>query len=739
MAASMVLLAAPPASAIPADTNWAVTPPPVPVNTVFDVSTGADAAPGFRYNMNPAGLSIERTWTFQAVATTSGTVTLPYTWQGSHAYHNVLVRLEKFDPTNGSTIVRQESNLNCCAPPSASFLWGGIVSFEVTEGQPYGFRLTGRNFDSNNFLQGTFTLSTKPYIDANIGGDNRDWLNAETIGTPENPTGRNVLRDPGEARWYKFKVVPGESVSARLSDIPIGKDYDLALYGDIADAFDRLAHGSEEEQLAATAAAAGVTDTTEVKFPEVTATIPTKADPPDGITFAPRVYAPRVYAPRVYAPRVYAPRVYAPRVYAPRVYAPSNFLPEVTDDSFSEAYSAAQSQTLLAVSTNTGDSDETLSATTGNTAGWFYLRVQGHDDGDFHATDEFIVSSTSSNAPACDGVLPKPEDNGFELPSAADTETVILTDTSRFEEISEAEREALKVSLQQLAGLTEGVVLDVAGNTQIEQLWIQVGAHNGCTYAVNLVAEAIKELADTYRNGNSNSKYVVIAGGDDIVPFFRYPDTSGLGQESEFVPPVNENTPSGASLNHDQVQSQDAYGSDKSVTIGGTTLPLPDLAVGRLVETPAEIIGAVANYDQLMDTDTPGVLPRADSTLVTGYDFLTDAANAVGTSSQVQCPLARNVRPHQRHLVRRGSRGGPAAHRPGRAPELVYLAGHFSANDTLAADFDTTLNANLLDPDPAKLPALGKYAGALHNTLVLRRAATPATTSSTRPRPPGRT
>ena len=42
----------------------------------------------------------------------------------------------------------------------------------------------------------------------------------------------------------------------------------------------------------------------------------------------------------------------------------------------------------------------------------------------------------------------------------------------------------------------------------------------------------------------------------------------------------------------------------------------------------------------------------------------------------------------------------------------MFLAGHFSANDTLAADFDTSLNARLLAPD-------GVYAGHLKNTLVL--------------------
>ena len=52
---------------------------------------------------------------------------------------------------------------------------------------------------------------------------------------------------------------------------------------------------------------------------------------------------------------------------------------------------------------------------------------------------------------------------------------------------------------------------------------------------------------------------------------------------------------------------------------------MPDLAVGRLVETPAEIGGMLHAY---LGT-AGGVVPTPTSSLVTGYDFLTDAANAV--------------------------------------------------------------------------------------------------------------
>ena len=81
-------------------------------------------------------------------------------------------------------------------------------------------------------------------------------------------------------------------------------------------------------------------------------------------------------------------------------------------------------------------------------------------------------------------------------------------------------------------------------------------------------------------------KYVVIVGGDSAIPFFRYPDQSLLGQESGYVPPVDSNSASEASLRRDFVLGQDAYGAGTQVSLRTSNFPVPGLAVGRLVESP---------------------------------------------------------------------------------------------------------------------------------------------------------
>ena len=709
-----------PAVAGPVDTNWVTSAGPA--GTFSNLSDGSSTPAQMSYSMPTAGLSVTRSWDFTATATAPATasdpIKVPYTWQGHHAYFQVTTRLDLI--VNGVVVASPEIHgpTDCCTTPSAGFVYGGVATFDnLGAGDTYGFRLSGSNGDIQNFLQGTLTLSIQPFFDATIGTDNRDWPGAEDITNGPAPAQTRLIKEPGEARWFKFEIDPGQDVKAVLAGASgvdnLPADYDVALYGDIGKAFDQLVNGDDLARLTASSAATGVSSTQVPEYPAETSEIPTKEDPPSGQQFAPRVYAPRVYAPRVYAPRVYAPRVYAPRVYAPRVYAPGSYIPaNVSDDSLSDAFSAAQNQVLLAASTNTGKLDEVVSASTGNSDGVFYLRVQGHDDTAFDDQVSFQLTRTTDAAnPACVGLQTYPKDPGDAAPDVTTQAAVIVTDTNRLGlTANSAQWTAYLASLGQLASATNGVVVDVAGSDQVRDLWSQVQSHRGCPQAVNMVADAIKGIVDDWRN--ANSLYVVIAGGDDVIPFFRYQDTSGLGPESQFSPPLLPDTPAGASLLQDQVQGQDAYGSSTSVTVGGVTVPLPDLAVGRLVKTPAEISGTIANFLSLQ-----GTLPEPDTSLVTGYDFLADAADAVNAEFRAALPAQGAVsdtlitHPDAEPAEQPWNRDQLRSALLGSHHDVVYLAGHFSANDTLAADFATTFDADDLDP--------AVNADNLKNTLVL--------------------
>ncbi len=87
------------------------------------------------------------------------------------------------------------------------------------------------------------------------------------------------------------------------------------------------------------------------------------------------------------------------------------------------------------------------------------------------------------------------------------------------------------------------------------------------------------------------------------------------------MPPVLATSASEASLRRDYVLSQDAYGSKTQISLRTSNLPIPDLAVGRLVELPDEIAG-------MIDAFTANPVMTPSSSLVTGYDFLADVAGA---------------------------------------------------------------------------------------------------------------
>ncbi|MCP5084665.1 MAG: hypothetical protein GY948_23500, partial [Alphaproteobacteria bacterium] len=167
-----------------------------------------------------------------------------------------------------------------------------------------------------------------------------------------------------------------------------------------------------------------------------------------------------------------------------------------------------------------------------------------------------------------------------------------------------------------------------------------------------------------------------------------------LANEDGFVPPVEDATASQASLRLGYVLSQDTYGASVEIDRRNSSIPIPELPVGRLVETPDEIISVIDAF-----LATGGIVPTPSTALVTGYDFLDDAATAVqsefeaglGSSNPVDSLIsAATVAPEN---AWNADQMRTALLQNGRH-DLIFLAGHFSAASALAADYDTRLLAS---------------------------------------------
>ena len=160
------------------------------------------------------------------------------------------------------------------------------------------------------------------------------------------------------------------------------------------------------------------------------------------------------------------------------------------------------------------------------------------------------------------------------------------------------------------------------------------------------------------------------------------------------MPPVADNIASQASLRLNYLLSQDAYGADTTVQLNGIAVPVPDLPVGRLVETPTEISGILDAY--MTGTTNGAVTPT--SSLVTGYDFLAGAAQQVQDefSSKFGAAADSLISPQGTPLNQSWNADDLRAKLLGSSHGLIFLAGHFSADNALAADYSTTMDSSEL-------------------------------------------
>jgi hypothetical protein len=562
-----------------------------------------------------------------------------------------------------------------------------------------------------------------------VGPNNDTWPNAFPIGLASDGEGvtgtaAQFLTAPGQARWFKFPVPPGSKVIVDLSNLPA--DYDLVLFRDIARTYDRLRNPADLDgliELGAEFAPEMFTPemftpemfTPEMFTPEMFAPEMFTPEMFTPALFTPEMFTPEMFTPEMFAPEMFTPEMFTPEMFTPEMFTPEMFTPEIfalqmfTPDMVNQDqryYAAALAQSAVAVSAFDGLATETVIANSWSEAGDFYVSVRGRN-GAYNPTAPFRLDVTVLGA-ACNGLTYFDIAPDVSSVPAGGYETLILVDYGRIS----GDLAALQSKLGQLAShpAVNGAIVEVsdfpaaalngaavdpgAYPSAIDLANSEADALYQCVYAKNVVAYAIKEIVDAYRVQNPGLRYIVLVGNDDVIPFFRYPDLGLLANESNYIPPVDDLTASQASLRSGYVLAQDTYGAAVELARRNTSVVVPQLAVGRLVETPDEI-GAV--IDAFLATD--GVLPAPQRALVTGYDFLDDVATAVeaelaaglGAGGEVNTLVdAATVAPADGWTA---DQLRAALLENGRH-DVVFLAGHFSAFSALAADYDTRVLAS---------------------------------------------
>ena len=89
---------------------------------------------------------------------------------------------------------------------------------------------------------------------------------------------------------------------------------------------------------------------------------------------------------------------------------------------------------------------------------------------------------------------------------------------------------------------------------------------------------------------------VVVVGGDDIIPMARLDDTTRVGNETGYSDEFDVNGPYFGALDTSHYFSDDPYGDLDPVQWATRRLYVPELAIGRLVESPEQILAQLDAY-----------------------------------------------------------------------------------------------------------------------------------------------
>ena len=132
---------------------------------------------------------------------------------------------------------------------------------------------------------------------------------------------------------------------------------------------------------------------------------------------------------------------------------------------------------------------------------------------------------------------------------------------------------------------------------------------------------AIGKVIDTTPRPVRESENIVIIGDDRQIPMANIIDDANFANERTFAQEFIGNNESISALVAGMYRTDDPYGTTAGIRVRDHELFVPERAVGRLVETPSEIIRSLEQLHHVRGTSRPGHR-RGDTSLQTGYEFI---------------------------------------------------------------------------------------------------------------------
>jgi hypothetical protein len=243
--------------------------------------------------------------------------------------------------------------------------------------------------------------------------------------------------------------------------------------------------------------------------------------------------------------------------------------------------------------------------------------------------------------------------------------------------------------LELSAAAFQAGVLNLQGLSGWDDAYCDVGARNDLVRKI--AADIDKVLAV-----RPNIEHIVILGDDSVVPMAAVPDLTTYSNEATFALEVlsadsttgaAKSNPLAAALGNGYLLSDNPYASSAGISVlnGDHELYVPDRSIGRLVETPEEIWGQLNNFNE-----SNGVLDVSTlNAAVTGYDFLTDGADAVIDALDGFTVSKLNDDEWNKFDLIEILDGDGAADSPRPYYDVISLNAHYDYQSLLPAEQDT--------------------------------------------------
>ena len=294
---------------------------------------------------------------------------------------------------------------------------------------------------------------------------------------------------------------------------------------------------------------------------------------------------------------------------------------------------------LKDVSLRHGTEDEQVSDVVMYAIDFYYVQVVGHN-GVYSPSPYTLKAEVLPPAPIppCSRDLPPGTPGDVYQPFGnSDTQTLIVMNKQCIEQLyGSSAAYALMAKLQEFAGhdTVNGLVLPVETDPTVATAYNDWDQNVCDPEAANEVAGAIKHLINTFFEDAtfSNLTYVVIVGSDEVVPFRRILDVVYTSNERDYrnAAQVQPDSAHFASLDTGQMWTDDFYVDFEPTNYAARPLYVANHPIGRLVETPEEII------DQLDHYLASGGILNATTSLTMGYDFLKDSSQLIADTFAAQ-------------------------------------------------------------------------------------------------------